>query len=183
MVASRPVLTALRLAAFAAACTRLVLSDCRSAPSWALGLEPAIVGAVLAALAIALEPRPWVRRVMFATLVIVNALRMLHDDGMWRDDPFWTEKVIWTAVESVAILGFIETRLWRWWPIPFFPLTAWFLFHLIPGQHPAVIVERAAWLLQAWLLLVAVVSFRTLARYRSDKAVEQLGAIGEDAAD
>ena len=184
MIASRPALTALRLAALAAACGRLYLSDLRPASDWALGIEPAIVGSALASLAVALEPRASLRRAMFVLLVVAHALRMLHDDGTWHDEPFWTDAVVWTGVESIVLFAFIETRLWRWWPMSFVPLTAWFLYHLIPAPYPrpAIVAERAAWLFQAWLLLVTVVSFRMLDRHRADDAADQLGSIGDDVA-
>lgn len=143
----------LRWVAIALALGRLALADLVPPPAWASGVLPALAGALLAAFAIAFEPRVLVRRLFELALVVGYAAWIVHDELGWHVDAFHLELAAWTVGEGVLVVCFIETRLWRWSLFAALPLLVMLAYYLFPRYTAGAIDERIAWLVQALAVL------------------------------
>ena len=143
----------LRWLALALALGRLFVADLVPAPAWATGVIPALAGALLAAFAIAFEPRAIVRRLFEAALVVGYAAWIIHDELGWHFDAFHLDLAAWTVGEGLLVVCFIETRLWRWSVFAALPLLGMLAYYLFPRYAAGTIDERIAWLVQAIVVL------------------------------
>lgn len=153
----------LRLAAVCLMAARLVAADQRI--SWAIGAWPALAVGLPGAIAIATEPRPWLRRTMFGVIAGAYAVWMLRDDA-WRIEAFWLGHAMAVIIEAVIASVFLETRAWRWSLAPGLVFGAAVLYFAFPTVSADVATRHASWLVQLVLFLCANAARRAMAAER-----------------
>jgi hypothetical protein len=138
-----------------------------------LGPIPALVAAIAVAIAIAMEPRAWLRR-LFLGLVV--ALHVLYIEESSHGDTWPSANLaVVTFGEAALIVLFVESRLWRWSLVPGIAMSLWLTLHLLPLGYASLFAMadgyRVSWLVHALLLLCANGGWRSInAELEEDRA-------------